>query len=167
MNSTMVGKVQIQTDTYTDFETGEIKEEITVFKDKFESEPSYIKFYTADMLYLSDIPSGLNSILIALMKRMSYNNDIFINSSLKRVISAETGKKFDTVNKAISAFVRGDILIRKDTGYYLFNPFIFGRGQWKDIKKIRVTIDYTLSGRTFSSLIESSTDVEEVENENN
>ena len=164
MKSTKVGKVSIQTDKHTDFDTGEIKEESTVFKDKFESEPAYVKFYTADMLYLADIPSGLNTILIALLKRMSYDNDIFINSSLKRIIEAETVKKFETVNKSISQFVKGNILIRKDTGHYFFNPYIFGRGQWKDIKSIRVTIDYTLDGRRFTSVVESI-DPEEVENE--
>lgn len=163
MNSTKVGRVSIQTDTHTNHETGEIKEEYAVFKDKFESEPAYVKFYTADMLYLSDIPSGLNTILIALLKKMSYDNDIFINSSLKRIIATETGKKFETVNKSISQFVKGNILIRKDTGHYLFNPYIFGRGQWKDIKSIRVTIDYTLEGRRFTTVVESAEP--EVENE--
>lgn len=156
MNATKKGRVSLQTDTHTNYETGEVKEEYTTFNAKFEAEPAYVKFYTADMLYLSDIPSGLNTILIALLKKMSYDNDIFINSSLKRIIAEETGKKFETVNKSITQFVKGNILIRKDTGHYIFNPYIFGKGQWKDIKSIRVTIDYNLEGRRFTSVVESS-----------
>jgi hypothetical protein len=150
------GKVAIQINSHTDFESGEVKQEQVTVNGNFESEPAYVKFYTADMLYLADIPSGLNTILVALLKKMSYDNDIFINSSLKRIIAEETGKKFETVNKSITQFVKGNILIRKDTGHYLFNPYIFGKGKWQDVKSIRVTIDYNLQGRKFSSVVETS-----------
>lgn len=132
------------------------------------SEPSFIKLYLQDLLYLSDVPSGLERILYALLKRMSYAGDengmeIIVNASLKRRICEELGiKNIGSVSNAITNLVKGEILIRKDVGIYQFNPYLFGRGDWQDICRLRVEIDYSaISGknkddtpRTFKTVCE-------------
>ena len=45
-------------------------------------------------------------------------------------------------------------------GIYQFNPYLFGRGNWSDIAKLRLSVKYDEDkGRTFESQFE---DVEEI-----
>lgn len=146
-------------ETSTNHETGEIQEVKTHKESRLPNEPNYIKLYLADILYLNDMPTGLNSILLALLKRMTYQNDIVINSSVKRLIAQDVGKAFNTVHQAITQFVKGQILIRKDVGMYVFNPHLFGKGEWKDILSLRTTITYNLEGRTFQTSVKKNEEI--------
>jgi len=121
------------------------------------SEPNYVKLYLDDILYLSDLPKGLNSILYALLKRMAYGNQLVLNAALKRQIAREVNLGTSSVNNAITKFVKGQLLKRIDTGIYLVNPQLFGKGEWKDISKIRLTAKYDLKGRTIMAEIEKYT----------
>jgi len=121
-------------------------------------EPNYIKVYLDDILYLSDLPKGLNSILYALLKRMAYGNQLVINAALKRQIAAEVHLSTSSINNAITKFVKGKLLKREDTGLYIVNPQLFGKGAWKDNAKIRLTATYDFSGRTIMAEIENSSD---------
>lgn len=139
--------------TTTVDDTGNIIEEVRKQKFRVEREPSFIKLYLADLLYIRDLPAGLSGILLALLQRMSYKNDIVINSAIKREIAETTGTKFSTVNKAITQFVKGELLIRKDRGLYLFNPHLFARGDWTDIQEIRATIRWNSTGRSIMEVV--------------
>ncbi|WP_412839914.1 replication/maintenance protein RepL [Bacillus paranthracis] len=125
------------------------------------TEPNYIKVYLDTILYLKDLPKGLNSILYAFLKRMSYGNQLVVNAALKRQIAKELGLSLSSINNAISKFVKGELLIRKDTGLYKVNPHLFGKGDWKDIAKIRLEIVFDPKGKTIMSEIEKKETKEE------
>ena len=118
------------------------------------TEPNYIKVYLDTVLYLTDLPKGLNSILYAFLKRMSYGNQLIVNAALKRQIASELNLSISSINNALSKFVKGKILFRKDTGLYLVNPHLFGKGEWKDIAKIRLEVTFSDEGKTIMSEIE-------------
>lgn len=118
------------------------------------SEPNYIKIYLDTVLYLKDLPKGLNGILYAFLKRMSYGNQIVVNAALKRQIAKELELSLSSINNAISKFVKGELLYREDTGIYKVNPHLFGKGDWKDIAKIRLEITFDGQGKTIMSEIE-------------
>lgn len=118
------------------------------------TEPNYIKVYLNTILYLKDLPKGLNSILYAFLKRMSYGNQLVINAALKRQIAKELELSLSSINNAISKFVKGELLIREDTGLYKVNPHLFGKGDWKDIAKIRLEVTFDTEGKTIMSEIE-------------
>lgn len=148
--------------TEVDGETGEMKqfeEEKTI---NYGSEPNFIKVYLNDLLYISDLPKGLNSVLYALLKRMSYGNQIVINASLKRQIGKEINRSVSTINNAITMFVKGKLLFRIDTGLYEVNSHIFGKGEWKDIAKIRMNVTFEPEGKTIMTEIENSDNTKEV-----
>jgi len=121
-------------------------------------EPNYVKLYLDDILYLSDLPKGYNSILYAFIKEMGYGNKLVLNAALKRMIAKDVGLGVSSVNNALSKFVKGQLLKRIDTGIYLVNPQLFGKGEWKDISKIRLTAKYDLKGRTIMAEIERNSD---------
>lgn len=125
------------------------------------SEPSYIKLYLQDVLYLSDMPTKHSAILYELIKRASYAGDkdgmqVIINASLKRRIKETLGfKNLSSINNAITDFVKGKILYRVDVGMYNFNPYLFGKGEWQDISRLRLEINYDdIKGKTFKTVCE-------------
>lgn len=118
------------------------------------TEPNYIKVYLDTILYLKDLPKGLNSILYAFLKRMSYGNQLVVNAALKRQIAKELELSLSSINNAISKFVKGELLIREDTGLYKVNPHLFGKGDWKDIAKIRLEVVFDSKGKTIMSEVE-------------
>ena len=132
------------------------------------TEPSYIKLYLQDVLYLSDMPTKHSAILYELLKRSTYAGEkdgmqVIINASLKRRIKDTLGfKNMSSINNAITDFVKGKILYRVDVGMYNFNPWLFGKGDWQDIARLRLEVNYEeIEGKTFK------TNVEYKENNNN
>lgn len=125
------------------------------------TEPSYIKLYLQDILYLSDMPTKHSAILYELLKRSSYAGDkdgmqVIVNASLKRRIKETLGfKNMSSVNNAITDFVKGKILYRVDVGMYNFNPFLFGKGDWQDISRLRLEVNYDdIKSKTFKTVCE-------------
>lgn len=125
------------------------------------SEPSYIKFYLQDILYLSDMPTKHSAIVHELLKRATYAGEedgmqVIINASLKRRIQKNLKfKNISSVNNAITDLVKGKILYRVDVGMYNFNPYLFGKGDWQDIARLRLEINYDeIKGKTFKTVCE-------------
>lgn len=122
-------------------------------------EPQYIKLYLQDILYLSDLPKHHEKILFELLKRATYAGEkygmeITLNASIKkRIADTLEIKNIRTINNVLTDLVKGQILIRADVGVYTLNPYLFGRGDWQDISRLRLKIDYdAIKGRTFSTV---------------
>ena len=125
------------------------------------SEPNYIKLYIDDILYLKDLPTKLGNVLNALLPYAVYAKEdrgveIFLNSAIKRRIISDIGyKSLGSLDNALSQLVSGEILYRHERGVYELNPYLFGKGEWKDIAKRRIEISYDgIKGRTFKTVYE-------------
>jgi hypothetical protein len=122
----------------------------------FESEPPYVKLYISDIVKLSGLPIYVNDVLLHLVKNMGYNNIVPMYKPIKELICNELGIKLNTINKAIQELNDKGILLRMHRGLYMLDPMIFGRGSWKDVKKIRMTIEYNEEGkRIIKSIIDN------------
>lgn len=143
-----------------DNESGEILSGITEKVGIIPKEPDFVKLYLADLAYLSHMPKWATGILYELLLRMNYKNEIILNAGVKRVIEKEMQSKghkitVKSISNALTNFVTNKILIREDTGVYRANPWLFGKGEWKDIRHIRLSIGYNLEGvREFKADIE-------------
>jgi|SRR5699024_1103019 len=140
--------------TEYDGETGEVTHKEESHTIQIPSEPNFIKLYIDDLLYLQDLPRGLNGILYAFLKRMAYGNQIAVNAAVKRQIAKEVDLSMSSINNALSNLVKGKIFHRIDTGLYEVNSNFFGKGEWKDIAKLRMNIEYSPEGRTFMAEVE-------------
>jgi hypothetical protein len=125
------------------------------------SEPAFIKLYLQDVLYLSDMPKHHEKILYELLKRSTYAGEkdgmqVCLSAGIKRIISKELGLKNDrSINNALSDLVKGKILYRVETGVYNFNPYLFGKGDWQDIARLRLEVNYDdIKGKTFKTVCE-------------
>jgi hypothetical protein len=105
-------------------------------------EPNFVKLYLKDLTHLRDLPGWVSGILYELLKKMDYNNEIILNSTVKNRIAKELGVVSKTIDNALGKFVQKQILLRQDKGIYLANPYLFGKGLWEDIEEIRMKVTY-------------------------
>ena len=136
------------TKTESELEYDSITGEVTKNASKsttitYEKEPEYIKLYIRDIAKLSDVPAGMDKILIALVSKMGYSNIIPAYKPVKQVIANELGISIDYVNKAITQFHKKGLLIRGARGMYVANPELFGKGKWENVKNLRLTVEYS------------------------
>lgn len=128
-------------------------------------EPSYIKLYLQDVMYLSDMPKQYASLTACLLKRVSYAGDadgmcVVLVPRIKQAICEEMGwKRVSSFDNALQKLLAGKILYRVDRSIYRFNPYFFGKGDWQDISRLRLDINYDeIKGRTFKINVEYKTD---------
>lgn len=124
----------------------------------YKQEPPYIKLYLEDILYMSDMPKSLSGLTYSLAKRATFADKdqglvVYLPTFLKQQLLEECGyAKLHSLDNAIGKLCKGGIIKRLGTGAYQLNPYLFGRGEWKDIDNIRATWDYdAIKGRTFSA----------------
>jgi hypothetical protein len=130
-------------------QTGEL---VTTYRDAIlPSEPDYVKLYLADVGMLSGLPGATNPILHELLKLMDYKNRIVLNASVKREMAEELDISVKTIDNALGSLLKQNVLIRKDIGLFFGNPQLFGKGEWKNIRELRLTIHYTEKGKTIST----------------
>ena len=111
------------------------------------SEPPFIKVYLDDLILLCDLPTKSSAILWELIKNMSYNNEIVLNSYRTKKIIETLDIKMSTHNNALSSFVKKEILFRVGSGTFMPNPYLFARGSWDDIAELRMIVSYKAGKR--------------------
>lgn len=116
---------------------GNISEVQQVKSYSFDNEDNYIKVYLNEIETLINLPIGLKPVIYELIKETEYGNRIKINSDLKRQIAKNLGKTTNTINQYITALNKNNILIRYGCGTYYLNPYLYGKGKWKDIVFLR------------------------------
>jgi len=108
-----------------------------------EAEPDFVKLYVEHVIHINGLPDGVKRTLNALLKLMTYENMIILNPFVKNQIKEELGyKNMQSLNNNLNKLVKSEILFRKGTGTYQMNPFLFAKGKWEDIKKIRYEVVY-------------------------
>lgn len=140
-------------------ENGEILEQKykTVSKTK---EDDFIKLYLNDIGYFHNLQPSQQELLYYFLKKMNYDNLIVINKTINEMIAKESGKALSTVKNALATYVEQGILIRKGRGVYVANPYLFGKGHFENIQKIRTELIYTEEGLKMKSYIEKGNDDE-------
>lgn len=128
-------------------------------------EPSYIKLYLQDIMYLYDMPKKYVAVTEALLKRVSYAGDadgmcVVLAPRIKKAICEELGwKTVASLDNALQKLLAGKIIYRVDRSMYRFNSWLFGKGDWQDISRLRLDINYDeIRGRTFKTNVEYKTD---------
>lgn len=124
-------------------------------------EPPFIKLYLQDVLYIADMPKSHENILFELLKRATYAGDeygmtVTLSAGLKQMMAKTLQiKNVRSINNALSDLVKGEILFRIATGVYQFNPYLFGKGDWQDISRLRLEVSYdNIRGKTFKTVCE-------------
>jgi hypothetical protein len=118
-------------------EHGEVKEESKTQVINYGTEDSYVKLYVKDICYLEGLQGKVSDVMFELCKYVSYGNIILLPSGLLDKISKDMKIKKQTLKNYIQELKQQEILIPKGVGYFILNPYLFGRGEWKDIVNLR------------------------------
>lgn len=133
-----------------DNETGEVLETTTeTEKVIYDKEPDYVKLYLKDIIRLKDLPPASEKLLMLIVKHMGYNNLFQAYKPIKLVICKQLNISINTLNQQISNLKKAGILVPMDEygrGLYLVDPDLFARGNWNDIKNLRLIIEYKTDG---------------------
>lgn len=139
--------------TEVDCNSGELIRVTKAESGRFESEPPFIKLYLNDLTVLHNLPAVAAKVLFEFAKTMNYNGEIILNDFVKSRMAEDLGfKNTQSISNYISKFIAKKILKRIGAGAYLLNPYLFAKGSWTDISKIRadnleLQIRYTTDGK--------------------
>lgn len=137
----------IREENTVDKETGEVVRRTTVLQ--FDREPNYVKLYLdclGVVLGNDGLGPGVNGLLVEVFKLASYadgGQHVVLNSYNKSIICKNTGKTMRRLDMAIQTWTKNNVLKRVARGTYQINPWLFGKGEWRDIKGLRATFDFT------------------------
>lgn len=131
---------RVKTVVTVDDQTGEVKDMMSVYVSEAKKEPAYVKMYMDGIEMLYNMRSYCWPVLIWMVKRMAYSNAgqyFEFGAPMRRMAGEELGVSVERINHAVSELVKAGAVLRVDRGLYQFSPMIFGRGEWKDIAKLR------------------------------
>ena len=153
-------KTVLREEKTVDMATGEVVREKHTLQ--YKKEPAFVKLYL-DCLGVfidnSGMTKSLNDMLIEVLKNVTYASDdqiVILNAYTKERICKATKKSQIRLEKAITTWVDNRVLIRVGRGVYRLNPFIFGKGEWRDIENLRAKFDY--KNGTVTTEIDHSTE---------
>ena len=169
----MSGRTKItRSNTTTTIDSnGEVSSQTRSFTIQYPQEPPFIKLYLHDVCYFQDMPRSYSNVLYELFKRMSYAGDptgdedwekdtgscgmiVYLNSEMKRSIMKNIGiTSMQSLNNILTNLTKGKLLLNIGRGTFRLNPHLFGRGDWKNIVKLQMTLTYDDMGRTYQTTI--------------
>lgn len=141
------------TSRFVDGQTGEVTHEITEVEvtEHAQAEPAYIKVYLGMVETLYKLRGQEANVALELAKRMTYASSgqvVYVNPAMKREIAATLGMKPTSVSNAITKLTKAGVITRVDTGKYEINPYVFARGDWTSVLRLRGT--FTLAADEIS-----------------
>ena len=129
-----------------------IKHETTEsFKYKItQKEPMFVKMYLDDIDLYSGLSDKESTIMLNLLKMTTYeDNEISLSAGKKKELGRKLNVTNNYIDKTLSKLCKKNLFIRRDTGIYKLNPYIFGYGSWDKISKLRMIVEYDENGRSF------------------
>jgi hypothetical protein len=120
-----------------------VESETTMTKRKVENEDAYIKLYLKDIGLLHGLANQHNQLLYEIFPYTAWNtHKVLMPIGLKRTIAEKLNTSVAVIDVYLSKLTKKGILIKEGGGVYLLNPQLFGKGDWKSIRELRLTISY-------------------------
>lgn len=139
-------------------ENGEVKELSKKITYKVDKEPEFVKLYLDDIMLLKGLPKSHTAILYSLLRHINYADDkngqvVIVTSFVKKEILMENPEilSTQTIMNAISNLKKKGILEDVGRAAYRVNPRIIGKGEWRDIQNLRLSLFYDKMGRTVTA----------------
>ena len=154
-----VNKV-VSSEVVVDSDTGEIKVETK--KHKKDKEPEFVKLYLDDIGKILGLTDCERKAVIQMTCSMAYNGIIPLFGPMKEYIMAQLGiNNVSLFDRRIKALKDEGILLpvvspksgKVMRGMYCMNPNYIAKGAWEDIKKMRLTLEYSGEGRYMTTEI--------------
>lgn len=125
-----------------DNDTGDVQGMTTTYVSQAKREPFYVKTYIDGIEKLYSMRPYCWPVLIWMLRRMPYASEdqrFEFGLPMRKKAASELGMSLGRVNHAVTDLVESGAVLRVDRGLYQLNPMIFGRGEWKEIARLRET----------------------------
>ncbi len=135
-----------------DNKTGEIITDTHRTVKKVEKTPDFVMLFTEGVGYLVNarLTKQEMAVLMMYLSRYvsHYENTLLIDKGTKEVVAEELGTTINFVNKTISKLYKSGIIIKDK--HYKLNPYIFGKGNWNEIRRLRqeIVVDWDFENNT-------------------
>jgi len=164
---------QVKT-TKTNNITGEIVETEKEQIIRYPKTADFVMSFTKDLGYMKNLSKAEILVTFGLLQIVNRNNEIILNKGIKNRIANEFGLKQGSMDQLISNLKRKKIIQSIKTpegknlrGVYLLNTFLFGKGNWMNIKKQRMYIEWDFQKKIKRTIVEqdylSDEEIEELE----
>lgn len=159
-----------------DVQTGEIITQTSEEIKTKQKEPDFVKIYLNTIMTFQGIKNISSEFLICLCNYITYANDektqmrVIINKMIKDEMSAKLDIKINMIEKYIRKCVESGILFKTEyRGTYIVNPFLFARGEWKNIKSLQTEFDYANGTWKYTKKFKTKEEIEKerLESKNN
>jgi len=125
-----------------DNKTGEIITDVHRTVKKVQKTPDFVMLFTEGVGYLvnAKLTKQEMAVLMLYISRYvsHYENTLLIDKGTKEVVAEELRTTVNFVNKTISKLHKTKIIIKDK--HYKLNPYIFGKGNWNEIRRLRQEI---------------------------
>ena len=154
--------IYVENSLMADSQTGEVISAKSKKVVKIPQEPDYVKLYLNAVMYISDMPEGISSVMSSILKRMPFadkKQKVVLTKSIKQDIAEELNVSESYVRKSIALLTKGNMILHTGSVRsccYIINPHIFGRGEWKDIEELQLHIKFNHKGKSFWTEIKKS-----------
>lgn len=119
-------------------------------------EPDYIKIYTDCMLVFNNMDVALSPFIVAFGRHMTYANTdnpdfrctVRTDEMVRKDVAEYCGVSDARVKQVIRELVEAEVFIpiningKRKRGIYFVNPWVVGKGEWKDIKQLRGQFEF-------------------------
>lgn len=137
-----------ETNTYRNFETGEILEDSQKKIVRIPKTPEFIMVFTKHLSYLNQLTKTEHNILYCILNKfVGYNNLIVFNPQVNADIMRQINVKKSGFSIGLKGLREKLILVEID-GFTYLNPEFFGKGNWEDIQRLRTEVVYDFDFRT-------------------
>lgn len=152
----MGGKItNVKKITKTDLESGQIIETEIEQTLNFGKTDDFVMTFTKDLGYMKNLSKGEIVVFFGLLQIVNNNNEIVLNTGIKERLSKNFEIKLESINQIIYTLSKKQMIQKtEDRGIYLLNTFLFGKGKWNDIKKMRMYIEWDFKEKTKKVMLE-------------
>lgn len=154
--------------TTTDLKTGENKTEEKEQIIKYPKTEDFVMTFTKQLGFMKHLSKGQILLMFAFLQKVNRDNEVVLNKGIKEEIAEEFGLKVNSIDPMITKLKEKGMIHPKVTedgktrrGIYLLNTFFFGKGNWVDIKKMRMYIEWDFKEQVQKIAIEQETLSEE------
>lgn len=107
--------------------------------------------YTRDLLRLKGIQESLAELLVEILRKANYDNQIILNATIKSELGENMRYSLGTIDNALTRFVNEELLIREGRGVYHPNKAYFWQRMEADrVEQIHLNVIYDKNERTIA-----------------
>jgi len=100
-------------------------------------EPQYIKLYLNDISRIMGMSQTLQGVMMLLLEKLDYEGFIDINTAYRRSMAEKLNVKRQTIDNALGSLKKKGLILSEETNRFRANPYLFAKGEWKDIVEQR------------------------------